>query len=182
MIKHRNTLCVMLAGAVLVGCASEPATPVVDDAIMSMQADGIVYGMEHYTTIDGVRTGIIRADSAYTFDESMENHLFGVDMRLYTDQGADRVRLTSETGVMHQRTEQMTARGNVILNVIDQGAVVESSELHYRPGPPESVRSDSVTTFTRGTRVDRGTCFESDLEFQNWTVCRPVTVGGGGDR
>lgn len=154
-------------------CESPPETPVATENLMALGADALIFGMENYLTTDGVRTGVVRADSAYQFNDSSVNHLFGVDMTLFNEQGQPRAHLTSATGVLQQRSEQMVARGNVVLTVQDQGVIVETPELHYDP-QGERIWSDSVSTFRRRGQTQRGTCFRSDLQFTNITVCQPV--------
>lgn len=154
-------------------CESPPSTPVAADQLMALGADAVVYGMENFLTTDGVRTGVVRSDSAYQFQDSAVHHLFGVDMSLFNEEGQPRAHLTSATGVLHQRTEVMVARGNVVLTVQDRGVVVETPELHYDP-QGERIWSDSVSTLRRGGQTQRGTCFRSDLQFTNVSVCQPV--------
>lgn len=171
-----------LAAAVvgMIACQDEPSNPVAEQAFQGVEADQVVYGMQSYLTTDGVRTGTVRSDSAYVFEDSSVNHLFGVEMELYAEGGATRARLTSATGVMHQRSEELIARGGVILRVLDQNVIVETEELRYDPHS-ERISSDSASTFRRDGQVQRGTCFRSDLEFTNWSVCQPVgdIVGRG---
>lgn len=164
----------MAAGALaLAACESQPDTPVAAENLIAIGADALIFGMENYLTADGVRSGVVRADSAYQFNDSSVNHLFGVDMTLFDDDGRPRAHLTAETGVLQQRTEEMVARGNVVLRVQEQGVVVETSELFYDP-QGERIWSDSASTMRRNGQTQRGTCFESDLQFTNVRVCDPV--------
>lgn len=186
-MPSRNALPFAIALLVgLVACDDGPSTPVAGEGFRGIDADQIVYGMENYLTTDGVRSGLVKADSAYVYDDSLENHLYGVDMELYNERGETRARLTSERAVMHQRSELMVARGNVVLVVHDQGVTVEGPELHYDPSS-ERIWSDSVTTFRQNGQTLRGTCFRSDLQFTSRTVCEPVGAirgndPGGGER
>lgn len=165
-----------LLAAALVGvaaCESPPEVPVAAEGFMAIGADALIFGMENYLTADGVRSGVVRADSAYQFNDSSVNHLFGVDMTLFDDDGRPRAHLTAESGVLQQRTEEMVARGNVVLRVQEQGVVVETSELFYDP-QGERIWSDSVSTLRRNGQTQRGTCFQSDLQFTAISVCQPV--------
>jgi LPS export ABC transporter protein LptC len=159
----------------LVGCADDTQAPVAAAGVQEMAADFVTYEMEQYLTRDGVRTGVVISDSSYVYDDSAAVRLFGVEMTLYEESGTGRekARVTSEHGRLNQRTEEMTAWGNAVLQVPDQGLKVESPELHYDPGQNE-IRSDSVTTLILDGAVSRGTCFRSDLEFTDFSVCEPV--------
>lgn len=165
-------------------CRDEPATLVAGESVQDLDADYVVYGSETVLTVDGVRSGNVRADSAYVYNDQAENHLFGVFMTLFDDMGAVRARLTSNTGVLEQRTDRMVARGNVILIVEEQNLRIESPELHYDP-TSERIRSDSATTVVQNGRTTRGTAFRSDLELRNWSLENPRGAianapGGGG--
>lgn len=157
----------------LVACQEEPSTTVAGEGLQELAADNVVYGLEEILTQDGVRSGIVRADSAYVFGDSALSHLYEVDMTLYNDQGRDRAHLTADRGVLHQRSELMTAEGNVVLRVLDQGVTVETSRLRYDPSS-QMISSDTVSTFRRDGKVQHGTCFRSDLQFTSYSVCQPV--------
>lgn len=164
---------VAAAAVAVAACESPPDLPVAAESLMAIGADALIFGMENYLTADGVRSGVVRADSAYQFNDSSVNHLFGVDMELFNEEGRPRAHLTAETGILQQRTEEMVARGNVVLRVQEQGVVVETSELYYDP-QGERIWSDSVSTLRRNGQTQRGTCFQSDLQFTAITVCEPV--------
>ena len=182
----RRVIGVMLGLWLLSGyaCREEPATLVAGENVQRLDADYVVYGSESVLTVDGVRSGTVLADSAYVYEGQAENHLFGVFMTLFDELGAVRARLTSNTGVLHQRTDRMVARGNVILIVEAQNLRIESPELHYDP-TGERIRSDSATTVVQDGRTTRGTAFRSDLELRNWSLENPRGAianapGGGG--
>ena len=175
MIRSSNGLRLpMLVGLVaLASCGDASEAPVAESGMQDLVADYVIYEMEQYLTQDGVRSGVVISDSAYVFDDSTTVHLFGVDMKLYTETGSERARVTSERGWLNQRTEQMVARGNAILVVPDRDVEVRSPELNYAPGA-DQIFSDSVSTMRIEGRESRGTCFKSDLEFRNFSVCDPV--------
>jgi LPS export ABC transporter protein LptC len=154
----------------IAACARSEPTLVADESLFGIEADAVVFDMEDYLTDDGIRSGVILADTAYVFDDSSEVRMWGVEMTLYHEDGAERAHVTSERGTLDRQTEEMTAYGNVVL-VVDQGAQrVESPELHYDPNG-DRIWSDSNSVFTRDGRVTRGTCFRSDLSFRSYTVC-----------
>lgn len=155
----------------LFGACEEPtATPVAEDALREMQADAVMYGMQDYLTTEGVRSGLIEADTAYVYNDSSVVKMWGLDMTLFEEDGSQRARVTAERGTLHRRSEQMLAQGDVVL-VVDQGRRrVESPELHYDP-TNERIWSDSNSVYIENGRTTGGTCFRSDLDFQNLTVC-----------
>jgi len=180
----------LVTGSVgIAACSGSEPTLVADSNLFEIDADAILFHMEDYLTNDGIRSGLIRADTAHVFNDSSEIRMWGVDMTLFHQDGTERAHVTSERGTLDRDTEEMTARGNVIL-VVNQGAQrVESSELYYDPNG-DRIWSDSNSVFTRDGRVTRGTCFRSDLSFQSYSVCNirgaagaiQQAPAGGGDR
>jgi len=158
----------VLAG--LVGCQEPTESPLVDESLVNLQADAVFYDMEDHLTTDGVRSGLIRADTAHMFQDSAKVHMWGVEMILFHADGSERARVTSLRGVLDRRTQSMVARGNALLTLDEGRRYVESPELHYDPDT-ERIWSDSNSVYTNGGRVTRGTCFRSNLEFTNLTVC-----------
>jgi LPS export ABC transporter protein LptC len=175
----------------LAACDEPTASRIADENVVSIEADQVIYDMDDYLLADGVRTGRITADTAYVFQDSAVTHMWGVEMVLYHGDGSERARVTSETGTLNQRTEEMVARGDVILLVDGGVRRVESPELHYDPNR-DRIWSDSASVYQAAGRRTSGTCFRSDLDFQDLTVCNirgsaqvprqdPAGGGGGGE-
>lgn len=183
--------------AALGACEDPTNAPQADDRLRGIMADAVLFDMVDHLTENGVRSGLIRADTAYVFNDSSEIRMWGVEMSLFNEDGTERAHVTSERGILHQDSERMEARGNVVL-VMNEGLQrVESPELFYDPAR-NRIWSDTSSVFVgENGRTTRGTCFRSDLEFRNFTVCNirgaavsrepgegggGGTDGGGGDR
>lgn len=153
-------------------CSSDAATPVASDDQMAMTSDAVGYGTQTtLTSAEGIRSGLIRADTAYFFEDSATVHMRGVAMTIYTETGAVRATVTARSGEYMQRDQRMHALGDVVLVFPNDDRRVESGELYYNPSDGR-IWSDSATTYhnERG-ETTRGSCFNSDLEFKNLTVC-----------
>ena len=177
-------LVLALAAPGLAACDDPVDTPVVQDAFTELDADAVMFGMEDFLTEDGVRSGLVRADTAYLYDDSSTVKMWGVDMTLFHEDGRERARVTSDSGRLNRRTEVMVAYGDVVALVDGGQRRVETEELNYDPAN-ERIWSDQNSTFIDNGRVTRGTCFRSDLQFRNYTVCNirgsaGVTGPGGG--
>ena len=175
-------LTVGLAVLPLAACGDGSPTPVASTELMEMTSDMIGFGNQTILTTNGVKTGLIKADTAYFFDDSTVVHMRGVDMAIYTEQGAVRATVTSRAGEYEERSQRMHAIGNVVLILPGENRRVESGELYYNPNDGR-IWSDSLTTYynERG-ETTRGSCFNSDLEFKNLTVCNirgSAAVSGG---
>lgn len=167
---------IVLAG--LAACTDEGPSNIVDD---TFPGESLLYNMQSYLHTDGTRTGTIIADSAYTFPDSSRIDLFGMEMTLYHDDaspgsraGRDRARIQARLGKLNTRTEELTAIGDVVARVVDQGLEITTSILQYDP-TSERIWSDSATVIrTDDGSVTRGTSFNSDLTFSNWRLENPV--------
>ncbi len=157
-------------------CQEETSTSMVDDNLRRVQAEGILYGVKSFLATNGIRAGVVFADSAYQFPDSSQTRLYVMEMTLYHEDGRDRARIVADSAILHQRTEELTAWGNVVARVLDEGMTIEGPELHYDPSASQ-IWSDSATTITQADgSTTRGTSFRSDLTFQNWELQNPVGV------
>ena len=160
-----------LAVVAAAGCGDGLPTPVADDGLLEMSADMISYDVVTYmTNAEGIRSGRIRADSAYYYLDSTVVHMRGVEMDVYTEAGLVRATVTAERGRYDERTQQMHAVGDVVLVFPNESRRLESGELHYDP-VTESIRSESASTYHHDGQTTRGTCFRSDMSFRNYQVC-----------
>ena len=179
MFRKKNLRLLFVVAAALLpafaaACGDDAATPVADESLLSLGDVGVLYGMRSYLHTEGTRSGEVAADSAFEVPDSSQTRLFGMEMTLYYEDGRDRARVRADSAILNQRTEQLTAWGNVVARVLDQGIEVASSELRYDP-QGQQIWSDSATVITRDDgSVTRGTAFRSDLVFQNWELANPV--------
>ncbi len=158
-------------------------TPVGSPELLESGANQVMTGMELVITLNGVREGVVRADTAFNFADSTVSILRNPTLELFTESGAARARVTAERGRYDMTTKALTALGKVILLVMDGNRRVESAELHYRP-EENRIWSDSMTVMYDGGMESRGMGFSSDLDFQHMRV-GPGSIrgsGGGGVR
>lgn len=171
----------MMALAGAAACGDEAEAPMVDGAFLDIDYI-IMEQMENTITLNGVRNGLVISDSSYIYEDSSTAQLFGVEMTLYTEAGVEESLLTADRGWLNERTDELTAIGNVVLTIPRDGRRIETSELHYDP-VRDQISSDSSTVSVQNGNRTRATCgFESDLNFRNFDLCGPVgdIPGGGG--
>jgi LPS export ABC transporter protein LptC len=171
--SRRPALATALCLGVLAACEQPMNTPVADEDIRGMDADNIVFGMTSYMTASGVREGRIRADTAYTYEESATAELLGMEIVFYDDEGRERATVDGLRGRWSQDTDVMSAFGDVVLLVHSDSSRLESQEIHYDPSR-DLIWSDSATVrIMRDGTVTRGSSFESDMSFENIVVRDP---------
>jgi len=162
---------VLLMG--VAACGEATGTRVAADALTEVEADVVHFGMHSYLTAAGVRSGHVRADSAFGFyRDSTIVHLFGVEMSIYNERGLEHAHVVGQTGRLDEQTEQMAARGNVVVTLPEANLRIESAELYYDP-QAGSIWSDAAVVVNHEGGVTSGTCFRSDLTFSVWNLCNP---------
>lgn len=168
----------LLAGALLlVGCGSQEDTPVVSPDLLEMDAEGVMYGMRSMITVEGVREGMVSADTAYFYEDSANVELRQLSLTVYTDEGLERALVTADMGWLNLDTNEMVARGNAVLTVRTDNRIIESAELHYDPNA-DRIWSDSATVQRFDGVVSEGSSFESNLDFTNVLIRNMRTRGG----
>jgi LPS export ABC transporter protein LptC len=164
----RSVLSLFCAAAVLSGCQGDATTPPGED-IPDLGADRIMYGVEFFSSTGGVKRARTHADTALAFNDpdSASLHMRGVRVELFDESGARTGLVTSRSGVVNTRTNEMVARGNVVLVTSKEGIRIETEELHYNPNT-HRVWSNvpSVRTNRDGTKT-RTQTFEADDKFRN---------------
>jgi len=160
-------LAILVAGA----CVEEPGGAVTNaDPFEGVDADFIDIDYESALTREGVRVAWVDADSSYAWDDSTSVLLFGMVLALYDSVGAPRARITSASGRLNTETQQLLARGSVVMQVDGRRTTLQSEMLEFFPNEG-MIRSDSVTRAVIDGSQTSGTCFESDMTFENVTVC-----------
>ena len=157
----------------LAACSDDAATPIAEDVLERIGAENLTFGLRSYLRTDGIRTGQVVADSAFEFPDSSFTRLYAMEMSLFHENGRDRARIVADSAILHTRTEELTAWGNVVARVVDTGMTIRSPELQYDP-TAQQIWSDSSTVIEQEDgSVTRGSSFRSDLEFENWSMTEP---------
>ena len=179
--RGRTLVALMLAVGFAVACGEEETTPVGSPALLETGADMVIQGLRHVITLNGVKEGVVVADSAFFYRDSSIYHLRTPELVLYTEAGVERARINSDRGRFNPGSRELLAQGNVVLVITEGNKRVESEELNYDPNG-DRIWSDSATTMVEPGRVSEGLGFESDLNFRR-TVVGPGSIrntGGGG--
>jgi LPS export ABC transporter protein LptC len=165
------------------GCEGERRQIPLSPDLEAMEADNVVYGLEHVMTREGVREAIVRADTAFFFRDSTivilrgNVHLTSFD----PEQGNEIADVTAERGRLNSSNNALVARGNAVLEIRAEGRRIESTELHYAPGQ-DRIWSDSASVMYVEDRIIRGSGFDSDLAFRRPTIRNARTEPRNGRR
>lgn len=138
----------------------------------ALQADKVVLGMRHYITANGIRQALLKADTAYFYNEVDPIEFRNVDLTIYAATGEVAATLTAATALLDPRTEIVQAKGNVVVIAPEDDQRIETDELHYNPSL-DRLWSDYPTTLIRDGKTTRGEGFTSDGRGQNVKVIKP---------
>lgn len=159
-----------LAAALAAACSDEPAGTTAQPPIFDTGADQVMFGVEHYLTRDGVRRGVLHADTALTYEDASEVEMRGLEIRFFDAAGEDRGVLTAESGLYDLASGDMTVRGDVDLRGrLDAGPPkrLETDSLTYTAAA-EELRTDGRWTLTHPDgMVERGKGLVTDPALQN---------------
>jgi LPS export ABC transporter protein LptC len=138
-----------------------------------MDASFTTYAMDSYLTTDGVRSGQVHADTASYYEETGQWRMLGVRMTVFDELGASQATVVADSGRLTESSSQMTAWGNVRVELPTSSCTISSSTLDYDPAA-EQIRTNQPVEFRQGDRVTRGSGFTSDLRFENFSITSPV--------
>jgi LPS export ABC transporter protein LptC len=128
------------------------------------QPDQVVENGEHVITARGVKKAVLVAEQLQFYNGV--GKVFGdtIQVSFFDDAGTFQSMLTALEGEMNQRTDDMIARGNVVVR--GSGSVIRTEELHYDPRR-NLVTSEVATEINQQGNVIRGQGVESDPALTN---------------
>jgi LPS export ABC transporter protein LptC len=95
-----------------------------------------------------------------------------VRIEFFDAEGAKNSTLVADQGLVHQRTNDLEARGNVRI-VTTSGVVLETDSLRWK-NARRKIMSDAFVKVTRGGDVVTGYGFESDPNLEHFHLAREV--------
>lgn len=154
----------------ITACEEETAGSIEQPSVFARGADQVMLDTEHYLTRDGIRRGLLLADTAFTYQDESLVELRVLEIRFFDDAGADRGLLTAESGDYDLASGDLTVRGNVELEGrLDGGAPsrLETDSLRFDASGDE-LSTDARWTLTHPDgMVERGTTLVTDPGLEN---------------
>ncbi len=140
-------------------------------------ADQVMMGLRQFLTKDGVRQAYLQADTAFVYEASGRVDLRHVHVTFYSVEGVQMSVLTGNEGTYWTRTNQMSARGSVLVVRTVDDARLRTDFLEYDPGKNE-VRTDRPYVADKGQQHFEGNGFVCDPGFTNCTTQGARGVAG----
>jgi LPS export ABC transporter protein LptC len=132
-------------------------------------ADQLMMGLRQNLTKDGVRQAYLRADSAFIYETSGRVDLRKIQVTFFSPQGEQQSVLTGKEGTYWTRTNQMSARGDVVVVRTSDGARLRTDFLQYDAVKGE-VTTDKPYVADKGSQHFEGVGFVCDPGFTNCTT------------
>ena len=172
MTRAACTITAVLAAALLLGaCETQAEPPVASGDVANMEADQVMFGVEHFVTGNGVVRGVLRSDTAFMYEDSALVRVRPVDLTLFSEEGDTAGVVTARGGVLNTRTQVMVATGDVVVQEVG-GDRIETEELHFDPNR-DRVWSEVATVIHRQGSVLRGTGFTSNTQLTDTRLDTP---------
>ena len=168
--KFALRLCLRaLVPALLLASCSGPDRGVASIGAAADSADQVMMGLRQFLTKDGVRQAYLQADTAFLYDASGRADLRHVHVTFYSVEGVQMSVLTGNEGTYWTRTNQMSARGSVLVVRTADDARLRTDFLEYDPAKNE-VRTDRPYVADKGQQHFEGNGFVCDPGFTNCTT------------
>jgi LPS export ABC transporter protein LptC len=168
----RNTIFVGLLGLALAGCGQKrPATPAASQGELPDQevSDFVIT-----ETQAGAVEWKLYAKKASTYDAKDLVIADHIRIDFFDEKGVKSSELVARTGEINQRTRNMTARGDVVLQTTE-GTRLSSQELRFLNKEQLMVVPESqLVRVERGSDVLTGYGFQSDPQLKNFEFKRSV--------
>jgi LPS export ABC transporter protein LptC len=167
---------VLVAAGALAGCRDRGAQPTVI-ATAHDSADQTIFGVRTLLTDEGLMRAELLADTAFSYEDGTRFELRKVKTTFFTKVGARDAVLTSREGTYRSRSNDMEARGNVVV-VSEQGRRLETPVLRFDQTRNE-ISSDSAFVLTEPNRRLEGVGFVSDPNMANVRILQSKAATTG---
>jgi LPS export ABC transporter protein LptC len=162
-----------VVAVLLAACTTKKQPPVASHSPLADSADQVMYNARFNLTDQGLQRAHLESDTAYFFDDNTRIELEKVHTTFFTVTGEKNAVLTSERGTFNSRTNNMTARRNVVV-VTEDGRRLTTPELIYNQQRNE-ISSDSSFVETEPNRRLEGVGFRSDPDMKNIRILKGTT-------
>ena len=165
---------ILIASALLVvACSSKKEPPVATHSPLADSADQVMYGASFVLTDKGLSRAQMQGDTLYFFEDNSRIESENPHITFFTATGAKDAVLTARHGTSNTRTNNMVARGNVVV-VSEDGRHLTTQELIYNQQKNE-ISSDSAFVLTEPDRRLEGIGFRSDPNMKNIQILKGVS-------
>lgn len=177
-VVGRAVQVVLLAAVGAVGCGEEDEKPLASETLLGLQADQVLVGVEMNLTRAGVRSGVLKADTAFSFQEEGLLQLRNMEITFYGDTGLEEGVLTGREGEYRFESGDVEVNGNVEVTEAVGSKRLVTERLRYA-AQADSLYGDTAFVLYRPGIQMRGDSFVSDAQLENVQSLNPSFVSEG---
>jgi LPS export ABC transporter protein LptC len=164
----------LLAGAT--ACGPDSQAPPTTASSIADSADQVIFGLSTHVSQEGVRQATLDADTAFMFDDATRLELREMRLTFFTTQGTQSAVLTAREGTRNTRTNEMEARGDVVL-VSEDGRQLMSEQLRYDEAADQISSDSAFVSIENGRRLE-GIGFRANSDLSRWQCLQACRASG----
>jgi len=168
----------LLAAPALTGCREENERELASETLLGREADQVLVGVEMNLTRDGVRRGVLVADTAFSFQEEGRLELRDLVLTFFGETGTEQGVLTGREGEYVFEAGDVEVRGSVEVTAAVGAKRLVTERLRYLAAP-DSLYGDTAFVLYRPGLEMRGDSFVSDAQLENVQSLNPSFVSEG---
>ena len=177
VVGHPAVL-VLLCLIVVPGCEKESQRPLASDTLLGLEADQVLVGVEMNLTRAGVLSAVLKADTAFSFQDAGLLQLINLKITFYGDTGLEDGTLTGRSGEYRFDTGDVEVRGAVEVREAAGSKRLVTQRLRY-VAEADSLYGDTTFVLYRPGLQSRGDSFVSDAQLENVQILNPSFVSEG---
>lgn len=154
--------CMALLATACINTTEEPPPA----GLETVDADEIVYGVSLNMSREGIREAMLAADSMFSWKDSTHARVMGLSLVVFDERGGRRATITADEGRLNRMGNELTASGNAVLSIPEQGREIRTDELHFAP-EVDRVWTDVPVLMHEGGCVFEGDRLQSDMDFDD---------------
>ncbi len=168
----------LLAAPALTGCREDNERELASETLLGREADQVLVGVEMNLTRDGVRRGVLVADTAFSFQEEGRLELRNLVLTFFGETGTEQGVLTGREGEYDFETGDVEVSGSVEVTEAVGAKRLVTERLRYLAAP-DSLYGDTAFVLYRPGIEMRGDSFVSDAQLENVQSLNPSFVSEG---
>lgn len=165
-------------GLAVAGCQDEGPKPLASETLLGLEADQVLVDVEMNLTRSGVRSGVLVADTAFSFQEEGLLQLRNLEITFFGAGGVEKGVLTGREGEYHFETGDVEVRGSVEVTEAVGSKRLVTERLRYAAAA-DSLYGDTTFVLYRPGLQMRGDSFVSDAQMENVRSLNPSFVSEG---
>jgi LPS export ABC transporter protein LptC len=162
----------------LAACEEKTQKPLASDTLLGLEADQVLVGVEMNLTRDGIRSAVLLADTAFSYQDEGTLRLRNLEITFFGDTGLEEGVLTGREGEYSFESGDVDVRGEVEVTEAAGSKRLVTERLRYS-AEADSLYGDTAFVLYRPGIEMRGTSFLSDARLENVQSSQPSFVSRG---